>query len=170
MSSQATCNFVKQQGFPETPPDLSGRLFRALSFQPRVVGALTAVAIIFQSAPSFLALSAALWWSALLPQLNPFDAVHNSMFRSSTRSERLLPAPPPRRFSMGMAASFMLGIGVSLIAGWTSAAVVLQVFVGMALVALNLGKLCLGSYIYLLLRGKVSLANSTLPWAKAGGK
>ena len=67
---------------------------------------------------------------------------------------------------MGMAAAFMLGAGVSLLAGWGAAAVVLQLFVVVALSALLLGKLCLGSYVFHLLGRNLSFANSTLPWAK----
>jgi hypothetical protein len=166
MGTQSTCNFVKQQGFPAAADEASSKMFSALNFQPRVVGVLVLVALLLQSAPLFLALSVLLWWSALLPRLNPFDAVHNALFGASNGAARLETAPAPRRFSMGMAGSFMLGIGLSLLNGWGTAALVLQIFLVVALVALLFGKLCLGSYIFHLVRGRASFANSTLPWGR----
>lgn len=169
MGTQATCNFVRQQGFSDSPDESASRMFRALNFQPRVVGLLVLAALLLQSPPLFLALSALLWWCALLPQWNPFDAVHNAIYGAVDGSARLDRAPAPRRFSMGMAGSFMLGVGASLLFGWGTAAIVLQVFLVVALVALVFGKLCLGSYIFYLLKGKASFANSTLPWSKGSG-
>jgi hypothetical protein len=166
MGSQSTCNFVKQQGFAAAADESYSKLFSALNFQPRVVGLVVLVGLIAQSAPIFLALSFLSWWSALLPRLNPFDAAYNALTGSSGVSARLETAPAPRRFSMGMAGTFMLGIGLSLLYGWGTAAIVLQAFLVVALVALLFGKLCLGSYIFYLLKGRVSFANSTLPWAK----
>jgi len=66
-----------------------------------------------------------------------------------------------------MAASFMLGIGVSLLRGWQAAAWTLEGLLILALAALILGKFCLGSYIFHLLRGDVAFANRTLPWARS---
>jgi len=166
MVSTAAANFVKQQGFPDTPESSCGARFKALSFQPMAMAPIILIGIVFQSAIVFLALSALQWWNALLPRWNVFDAIHNSLFAGRPGVEKLTPAPAPRRFSMGMAASFMLGIGVSLLAGWTTAAIVLQVFLVVALSAILLGKFCMGSYIYHLLRGEVEFANRTLPWAK----
>lgn len=166
MSTQLTSNFVRQQGFPDAPADTCGTRFRALNFQPRVVGPLAVLAVVLQSAPLFLALSALSWWGALRPRLSPFDAVYNRLFAGSDPAARLTPAPGPRRFSMGMAGSFMLGIGISLMAGWTTLAAVLQAFLLVALAALILGRFCMGSYIYYLIRGNMSYANQTLPWAR----
>lgn len=166
MVSTAAANFVKQQGFPDTPESSCGARFKALSFQPMAMAPIILIGIVFQSAIVFLALSALQWWNSLLPRWNVFDAIHNSLFAGRPGVEKLTPAPAPRRFSMGMAASFMLGIGVSLLAGWTTAAIVLQVFLVVALSAILLGKFCMGSYIYHLLRGEVEFANRTLPWAK----
>lgn len=166
MGTQATCNFVRQQGIPEDSDRAYLSMFRALSFQPRAVGLLVLAAIMLQSAPVFLAISAVLWLCALAPRWNPFDAVYNAFLSSSGGSARLGPAPAPRRFAIGMAASFMLGVGISLFAGWAAAAVVLQAFIVIALSALLAGKLCLGSYIFHLIRGNISFANGTLPWAK----
>jgi hypothetical protein len=35
--------------------------------------------------------------------------------------------------------------------------------------ALLFGRFCLGAYFYHLLRGRVAVANSTLPWARGSG-
>jgi hypothetical protein len=165
MVSPAVANFVRQQGFSDVPEESCERQFEALNFQPRVIGPLVLAAILFQSAPIFLCLSAVLWWSALFPQLNPFNAIHNAFFAAPRRLPRLGPAPSPRRFSMGMAASFMLAAGAFMLAGFGVAAAVMQVLVAVAIVALLFGKLCLGSYVFHLLRGNAAFANRTLPWS-----
>jgi hypothetical protein len=123
--------------------------------------------MVFQSAPLFLILSGLSWWGALMPRWSFFDAIYNRFFAGSDQAAQLTPAPGPRRFSMGMAGSFMLGVGLSLLAGWGTLAVVLQIFLGLALAALIFGKFCLGSYIYYLVRGNFSYANKTLPWARS---
>lgn len=166
MASRLNYNFVRQQGFEEISSGSCDTQFKGLNFQPKVVGILVLAAILLQSGPLFLALSSVLWWSALMPRRNPFDALHNALLAKRGGASGLTEAPAPRRFSMGMAGTFMLGAGLSLLTGWNAAAIVLQVFVGVALTALLVGKFCLGSYIYHLLRGDFARANSTLPWAK----
>jgi hypothetical protein len=64
-----------------------------------------------------------------------------------------------------MAAAFSLGAGLALLAGRAPLAWVLQAFLVVAFVALLFGKFCLGAYVYHLLRGRTTFANSTLPWA-----
>jgi hypothetical protein len=165
MVSPGVANFVMQQGYSDVPEESCGRQFHALNFQPRVIGPLVLAAILFQSAAIFLSLSAVLWWSALFPRWNPFNAIFNLLFAAPRGLPRLGPAPPPRRFSMGMAASFMLAAGACMLAGWSVAAVVMQAFVAVAIVALVFGKLCLGSYVFHLLRRNAAFANRTLPWS-----
>ncbi|MDH3215090.1 MAG: DUF4395 domain-containing protein [Candidatus Krumholzibacteria bacterium] len=166
MGSPATSNFVKQQGFADEGAESCASHFRALNFQPRIVGSLVVVALLVQSGPLFLALSAVSWWCALVPRLNPFDAIYNRLLAGKRGRPRLTPAPAPRRFAMGMAASFMVAIGVSLINGWSVAAWILQGLLVIALSALTFGKFCLGSYIFHVLRGRAPFANRTLPWAR----
>jgi hypothetical protein len=167
MVSTPTSNFVKQQGFPDVSENACGAHYSALSFQPRVLAPIILVGIVLQSGPLFLVLSAVQWWNALLPRWNAFDHVYNGLFARRPGVAPLTPAPAPRRFSMGMAATFMLGIGLSLMTGRTTLAIVLQVFLVVALSAILFGKLCLGSYIYHLLRGQASFANRTLPWSQS---
>jgi hypothetical protein len=135
-------------------------------FQPRVVGAIVVIAAIFQSWPVFMVLSAVLWWNVLVPSKNVFDAIYNR-FIASPRGPKLTPAPPPRRFAQGMAASFMLGIGLCLLSGYEAAAWALEILLFVALASLIFGKFCLGSYLYHLIRGEKEYANRTVPWSQS---
>jgi len=160
---RADRNFVAQQGV-ELPAQGCTRLSTALLFQPRVVGPLAVVGILTQSAPLFAALAVVLWWSAFVPSANPFDHLWNATFGRRPGAMRLAPAPAPRRFSQGMAASFMTAIAATLSTGHTTAAWVLQGFLLVAVTAIGLGKFCLGSFVFHLLRGRAGFAVATLPW------
>ena len=131
MTSPTVVNFVKQQGVTGAEQASCGSQFQALNFQPRIIGPLAVLAVILQSAPLFLTLGTIQSWCALFPRLNPFDAIYNR-FIAHEDATRLAPAPGPRRFAMGMASSFMLGIGFALITGQGTLAIVLQVFLLMA--------------------------------------
>jgi hypothetical protein len=165
MSSSAQRHFVQQQGFRDPGPSACELQYPALMFQPRVVGLLAVVGVAFQAWPLFLVLSAILWWSALVPARNPFDALYNSLIAGPKGLTPLTPAPGPRRFAQGMAATFMLAIGLALPMGWRGLAWALEALLLIALAALIFGKFCLGSYVFLLLRGEAAFANRTLPWA-----
>ena len=167
MEHNAQLNFVMQQGFREASPSGCGYQFSSLMWQPRITAVIVAVGLIWQIAPLFLAMSAILWWNVIFPRLNLFDALYNALIASPPNRPRLGPAPAPRRFSQGMAASFMLGIGVSILMGWTVAAYIFEGFLVVALSALILGSFCLGSYIFYLVTGQARYANQTLPWAKS---
>ncbi len=161
----AKTNFVRQQGFAETSTETSTCQYSALMWQPRIIGVLVVIGLILQPWPYFLVLSALLWWNALLPALNPFDALYNQLVAKPRGLPRLDPAPAPRRFAQGMAGTFMLGIGLSLLFDfrplfWTLAALLL-----IALSALIFGRFCLGSYLFFLFTGKSDFANRTLPWS-----
>ena len=158
-------NFILQQGLEDPGPQDTHRRSEALLFQPRLIGLLFLVGITFQSPAVFLGLWAVLWWSALLPRLNPFDALYNLTLGTRASAIRLGPAPAPRRFAQGMAGTFALAIGVMLQREWFITAYVLEGFLGAAIVALVFGRFCLGSYIYHLLRGEAEFAGKTLPWS-----
>ncbi len=111
-------------------------------------------------------LSTILWWSALVPSLNPFEIVYNRTIASPRGRPPLLPAPGPRRFAQGMAATFVLIIGIALVESWTITAYLFEALIVVAISALLFGRFCLGSYIYHLLFGQPSFANATLPWAR----
>ena len=166
MARYSECNFVSQQGFRNTGADTCGSRFSALMFQPKIVGTVVIIALVLQNAPLFICLSAILWWNVLLPALNPFDALYNARIAGPKGLPPLTPAPAPRRFAQGMAATFMLAIGISLLSGWHVAAWILEVLLVAAFSALIFGKFCLGSYIYHLLRGDAEFANRTVPWSR----
>lgn len=181
MASPAIRNFMKQQGFAEEPSAVCDMHFEGLYFQPRIVGSLLVVGILLSVAgyrlgatepiryatALFFALSAVLWWNVIFPARNPFEVFYNRVFAAPRGRAPLVPAPGPRRFAQAMAAAFMLIVGVSLLNGWMITAFVFEAFLVAAFSMLLFGKFCLGAYIYLLLRGQVALANSTLPWARS---
>jgi hypothetical protein len=165
--SEAEINFVKQQGLEDASPLTCDFQYPALMFQPRAIGVLVLAGVVFQSAPLFLALSAVLWWNALVPALNPFDRLYNALIAARRRLPLLTPARAPRRFAQGMAATFMLGIGASLLAGWITLAWALEGLLLVALGALVFGRFCLGSLIFHLLTGNGAFARRTLPWSRS---
>ena len=159
----AKLNFILQQGLCEPAVGACPFLYSALLFQPRLVGLWLVVAASFQRPLPFLALAAVLWWSALVPHLNPFDALYNwTLARRSGLT--LSAAPPPRRFAQFLAGSFALAIGVSLTLDWRMAALILEGFFIVAVGVLLFGGFCFGSFVFHLLCGRVGFAKRTLPW------
>ncbi len=168
MSSEM--NFVRQQGFRDASAQACSRQYPALMWQPRVIGVLVLIGAVLQSWTFFFVLGAILWWNALLPRLNLFDAAYNSLIAGPKGLPRLASAPAPRRFAQGMAGTFMLVIGLSLSRGRTTLAWIVEATLLLALAALIFGRFCLGSYVYHLLRRDVGYANRTLPWARAASE
>ena len=160
-------NFILQQGLREPVAGTCMLHYSALLFQPRLVGLWVALATILQSQLLFFALAVVLWWSALAPRLNPFDALYNWILAGS-HGITLAPAPAPRRFAQFLAGSFALAIGISLALGWATAALVLEGFFIVAVGALVFGAFCLGSFVFHVLSGRADFARRTLPWAKRG--
>ena len=168
MTKATELKFIQQQGLGQVDDETYRVRFFALMFQPKVVGVLVVLGLIFQSWPLFVALAAVQWWNALMPSWNPFDALYNRLIAVPRSLPYLTAAPAPRRFAQGMSGTFLLAIGVFLLAGWHTAAYVVEAMLVMALSALIFGKFCLGSYLYHLLRGHAAFANRTLPWAHSG--
>lgn len=160
-------NFVKQQGFTDADPSSCGMRIRGLMFQPRIIAVLVAVGVIFQSPAIFLVLAGTLAWSALVPKANPFEALYARVIARPRGLPPLATAPAPRRFAQGMAAAFNLGIGLSLLGGNAVLAYVLEGLLSVALLALLVGRFCLGSYVFHVFRGKARFANETLPWHRS---
>src|SRR3954447_15065253 len=100
-------NFIRQQGFETPAAETCSVRYRALLFQPRVVGVIMLAGVILRWPVLFLALSAALWWSALLPARSPFDAAYNRLVAARKGLPRLAPAPGPRRFAQGLAGALV---------------------------------------------------------------
>ena len=159
-------NFILQQGLADPSAASCPLEYSALHFQPRLVGLTVLVGVLLQEPAIFLALSAVILWSALLPRWNPFDALYFRTLARRTGSFALAPAPGPRRFAQGMAGTFALAIGIALIRGWTVTAVVLQVLLVVAVAALIFGGFCLGSFVFHLILGRLAFARRTLPWAR----
>jgi len=166
MSNSAKINFIEQQGFISSRGPACKLQYSALMFQPRLLGSFVLVALIFQSWVLFLMLSAILWWNVTIPALNPFDAVYNKFIAGPKGLQQLTPAPGPRRFAQGMAATFMLCIGLFLFFKLQTLAWIFESLLVVALSSLIFGKFCLGSYVFYLIKGKVAFANRTLPWVQ----
>ena len=166
MARSAEEKFMQQQGFTaEEPPRLVPH-FRALRFQPSIVGPLMLLAVIFQLRVLFFALAAVLAWNAAFPQWNPFERFYDWVIGRRRGLPSLPPAPGPRRFAQGMAAFFMLAAGTAISLGWPITAYVFEAMLIVAFLALLGGKFCLGAYVYQVLRGQASLANATCPWSR----
>jgi len=167
LSEIAKRQFVRQQGVPDVSAAGCDYQYSALMFQPRLFAALVLVAILLQSAAMFVVLAGILWWNVLVASRNPFDLLYNRAIAAPRHRPPLMPAPAPRRFSQAVAGTILAGAGLALLAGWTVFAWILEGFVAFALGALVLGRFCLGSYVYYLLKGETAFANRTLPWSRA---
>lgn len=165
-TKNADRNFVLQQGFGAPAGAVCSPASSALRFQGRVVGPLALAGTIGQFPWVFAALALLLWWSCLLPKLNPFDLVHNHTLGRRSGATRLEPAPTPRRFAQGMAATFCSAIFAAMVADAPVVAWILQALLLVAVAALVFVRFCLGSFVYHLLAGRPDFAIKTLPWGR----
>ena len=145
----STTDFIRQQGF--STEGCQEGLFAALMFQPRVIAAGVIVSAVLQSPWLFLALSIVLWWGALVPRRNPFDAFINRVMTDRSRFAAMPSAPSPRRFSQAMAGSFALFIAIALLAGAVRVAWLLEAVFVVASMSVVTRRFCLPAYIYALL-------------------
>jgi uncharacterized protein DUF4395 len=164
--SSTTRNFVLQQGVEPTNSGSCDRLASALQFQPRVVVLWCLVGVVTQSGAVFAALAAVLWWSVVVPRVNPFDALYHRFLADRRGGPRIPPAPAPRRFAQGMAGTFAGTIALCLFAGASGAAWVLEAVLLAAALAVAIGRFCFGSFVFHLLRGRLAFAIRTLPWGR----
>jgi hypothetical protein len=81
--SEVRVHFVRQQGFEDANARTCDVQYPALMFQPRVIGVLVLAGVLLQSPLLFLTLAAILWWSAPVPQMNPFETVYNGLFQAA---------------------------------------------------------------------------------------
>ena len=88
--------FIRSLGYLDPHP--GDQLYSALMLQPRVVGGLTVIGLLFQTPWLFLALSAALWWSALVPTRSLFDADLQLRGGPSSRSRAVGASASPSSF------------------------------------------------------------------------
>ena len=168
MRESARLNFVRQQGFRDADAPTCTRRYPGLMFQPRVVGLLVLAGLALQHWLFWAVLGAVLCWSALLPRLNPFDAVYNAAVGGRGGRPRLPPAPGPRRFAQAMAGTLRLAAAGALLAGLPAVAWGVEGFLVVAVAALVFGRFCLGSFLFLHLRGEGRFARRTAPWASGG--
>jgi len=142
--------FIRQLGFPGTQfPD---SFYSALMFQPRVVGCVVALGVLLQSAWPFLALSAVLWWSTMVPSFNLFDAIYNSVVAHRRGLRPLGVAPAPRRFAQGLAGTVAMVIGVALLMNVTTIAWIFQGLFVIASMTVVFRDNCAGAEVYYVLR------------------
>ena len=150
---QREINFVRQQGFESATAQTCGVLYPALQFQPRVIGVILLVSVAVQSPILFLALSGVLWWNVLVPKRNPFDRVYHRLIGIRRGHALVAPAPSPRSFALGLAATLLMLVACSLLAGQVILAVVAVGILLVAIVLIVLRGFCLGSFIFHLLTG-----------------
>jgi len=143
---QSHFRFILQQGFEAA--DANESLYTALMVQPRIIGGLVAVGVVFQSAWLLLALSAVLLWSTLAPMLNPFDVLANYLVARPRGIPPLGIAPGPRLFAQGMSTTVTFAIGVALLAGAERTAWLFEGLMVTAVMAVVFGDFCGGAYLY----------------------
>lgn len=165
MQDTAKRNFILQQGFGSPAPLSCSLQYSSLQFQPRIVFIWVVAGTVFQSPAVFAALVAVLWWSALFPKLNPFDALYNRTLGRQPGAFHAAPAPPPRRTAQGMAGAFAVLCALLIYFGYSVAAYVVEAIFLAAVLALIFGGFCLGSFVYHVFRGEWKFARQTLPWA-----
>jgi hypothetical protein len=160
-TTEAEARFIRAQGVTTAAADR--RQYSALMFQPRVVGTIVAIGTALQRPWVFLALSAVLWWSSLVPSRNPFDAIYNRVVLPRRGGPPLGPAARPRRFAAGMAGTLALATGLTLLAGAATAAHVIEALLLVAVAAVVFGRFCAGSFMYSVLVGRTRRPRLTPP-------
>lgn len=146
MSDRQT-TFIRQQGFADPTPEMRAPQHAALLVQPRILAVLVLGATLGDAWWAFFALAAVLGWSALVPRLNPFDALYNRWL-SARSGVRLGPAPAPRRFAQGLAALVSLSIGSASLLGQPGAARALEALLLVAIGLVLFAGFCLGAFVF----------------------
>ena len=159
-------NFILQLGFENPAPAVVPLQYSALVFQPKAVLIAVVAGILFQSPVIFASLGALLWWSALFPKLNPFNALYNQTIGSRPGAFRLGPSPAPRRGAETEAGAVALTSALLIQTGFSLAAYMVEAIFLTAGLAVLLGSFCTGSFTYHVLRGRWRFALQTLPWAR----
>jgi esterase/lipase superfamily enzyme len=142
--------FVCQQGFPV--PNANPHLYSALMVQPRMVGGVVALGVVFQRPEVFLSLAAIMAWAALAPSQNLFDAIYNYTVAYPRSLPPLRVAPAPRRFSQGFAAAMALAMGLALLTGARSIAWILEGAALVSIASVLVRRFCVPAHLYHVLR------------------
>jgi hypothetical protein len=143
---ESQVRFIRQLGFPASA--VSEHLYKALMFQPRAIGGLVAIGIFSQSAGLFLALSAVLVWSTIVPTQNAFDGFYNRFVARPRGVTSFGIAPAPRLFAQAMGAGATFATGGALVLSATKTAWVLEALMTMSLVAVLFRDLCGPACLY----------------------
>ena len=158
-------NFVIQLGFDPAQVHSIPAFANALLFQPRVVGLWVLTGAVLESPAVFASLALVLWWNALLPRWNPITALHNRLTAHRPGVPLVPLTPAPRRAAEAEAGTLAASIAVCLLIPAPGAALGIEIFLGLAVAAVVVGRLCLGAIIYHLVRGRVELVRQALPWS-----
>jgi len=142
--------FICQQGFPV--PNANPHLYSALMVQPRMVGGVVVLGIVFQRPEVFLALAAVMAWAALVPSQNLFDAIYNYAVAYPRGLPPLRDAPAPRRFSQGFAAAMALAMGLALLDGAIAIAWLLEGAALVSIASVLVRRFCVPAHLYYLVR------------------
>jgi hypothetical protein len=146
--------FIRSLGYLDPNPD--EHVYSALMLQPRLVGGVTVIGIVLQSPWVFLALSAALAWSAIVPTWSIFDGIYDRAVAHPRGLAPVAAAPAPRRFAGGMAATITLTIGLALLAGARGAAWALEGLAVVSVAAVVFGRSCAPAHLYAFLRRRAT--------------
>jgi len=147
-------DFIRELGYPVAATD--DRLYSALMLQPRIIGVVTLLGVALQSGALFSVLALVLFWSALVPTGNPFDAIYNVVVARRRGLERVAPAPAPRRFAMTMAATVAFAIGVGLLANIRVVAWPFEALLVVAVAGVVFANRCAGATLYHAVRRRLS--------------
>jgi hypothetical protein len=156
--------FIHSQGYLD--PHADDQLYSALMLQPRIVGGVTVIGVLLQTPWLFLALSAALGWSAFVPTRSLFDAIYNYVVARPRGLAPLAAAPAPRRFAGALAATLTFVIGVALLTGARSTAWALQALLAAAVAAVVVGRTCAAADLYNVLRRRWSSGGRAYGWGE----
>ena len=151
---ESRVRFIRQLGYVTHRAD--DELYSALMLQPRTVGAILALGIVVQKPSVFLILSALLLWSALVPALNPFDAIYNYGVARPRGRRPVDAAPAPRRAAAGMAGTVALTIAIALVTGATVTAWVVEGLLAFAVMQVIFRDSCAGAIVFCRLRRRLS--------------
>src|SRR4029453_3199470 len=157
-------NFIVQQGFSPSCTTTCDLQYSALLFMPRLLGLAFLAAAILRLPTLFFALGVLLWGCVVAPRFNPLNGLYNWVM-SPVSGVTLTPAPAPRRFSQFLGGSFALAIAASQTTGAHTTALALQAILLAAVSSVVFGGFCLGSFLFLIVRGRPDVAMRALPWA-----
>jgi hypothetical protein len=149
---------LESQGFTAVTDDAEAAgLARAARFQPAATLALLLVGVGLAASGHVPATSPAAWFGALaalawlavaVPTTNVFDRFWDLAVRPLTGWPGLGPPPTPRRFSQGIAATFLTTIAVLFGLGLATPAFVVSGVMAVAASLAAFANVCIGSAVY----------------------